>query len=124
MGNFVQVDGTRLIRNGREVKLTGIGLGSWLNLEHYMVDLPGTDSQIHETICDRLGDADAERFQDDFVHSFIGEEDFRFLKSLGINLVRVPLNYRLFVDESGLALRTKGFQYFDELMVLAEKNEI
>ena len=31
---------------GHSVALRGIGVGSWLNLEHFMVGLPGLDGML------------------------------------------------------------------------------
>ncbi len=132
MSSFIKVQGKKLVRETKDQKtqpisFVGIGLGSWLNMEHYMIDMPGCDSQIRRTVKEVLGEEDGERFFDLFVRNFVGEEDFQYLKSLGINLVRVPMNYRLFIDDNarrtgdGPVYLEKGFAYFDYLLNLGEK---
>ena len=123
--NFVQVHGREYYKKNKKIFFNGIGIGSWLNMEHFMLGIPGTDAQIRKTFADVLGMQQAEKFFDRFVYDFITEDDFRFLKEHRINLVRVPFNYRIFVDDQDADnLKEKGFQYLDYLMDLAHRYEI
>lgn len=125
MREFVKIRGRKFYRGGREILFKGIGIGSWLNLEHFMMGLPGNDFQIRQSFTDVYGKETAECFFNTLVREFVSEEDFRFMKELGINLVRVPFNYRLFIDdEKPDEWRQEGFVYFDYLFRLAEKYEI
>lgn len=122
---FVQVRGTSFVKNGTEMYFNGIGIGSWLNMEHFMLGIPGTDSQIRHVFREVMGRERAEDFFDRFVYSFITGDDFRFLKEHKINLVRVPFNYRLFIDDQDSGtIGSKGFRYLDYLMEQARKYEI
>lgn len=125
MNHFIRVRGKRFYRGEEEILFKGIGIGSWLNLEHFMIGMPGNDFQIRRSFSDVFGKETAERFFDSFVREFVSEKDFEFMRELGINLVRVPFNYRLFLDdeEPGNYKRT-GFAYFDSLFALARKYEI
>lgn len=125
MKNFIRVNGKKFYKKDEEILFKGIGIGSWLNLEHFMVGIPGNDFQIRQSIADVYGKEGADRFFDSFVKEFIAEEDFRFMKELGINLVRVPFNYRLFIDdEKPGEFKKTGFEYFDYLFRLAEEYQI
>ena len=125
MREFVQVRGKKFYKGDEEILFKGIGIGSWLNLEHFMMGIPGNDFQIRQSFADVYGKEAADRFFDRLVREFVSEEDFRFMKELGINLVRVPFNYRLFMeDEKPGEWRQEGFAYFDYLFRMAEKYEI
>ncbi|MCI2048109.1 MAG: glycoside hydrolase family 5 protein [Lachnospiraceae bacterium] len=119
---FVSVSGTDFVKDGHRMLFNGIGIGSWLNMEHYMLGIPGTDAQIRRTFASVFGSDFAEKFFDRFVYDFITEEDFSFLRRHSINLVRVPFDYRLFIDDEDTQHENpKGFAYFDYLMGLARK---
>ncbi len=118
---MIRVEGKKFYDGCGEILFRGIGIGSWLNLEHFMMGIPGCDFQMRQTIRDVFGGKTEQSFYDRFVRQFISEADFRFLKSLGINLVRVPFNYHLFVDDLHPGtLKKEGFAYFDYLLDLCE----
>lgn len=80
---------------GQCVALRGIGVGSWLNLEHFMVGLPGLDGMLRTAL-----DAACPGTMDAFDDSFFTDADAAYLRSLGVNLIRVPFSYRLVWDEA------------------------
>lgn len=125
MSGYVQVVKKTFTKNERELYFDGIGLGSWLNMEHFMMGIPGTDQQIRQTVKGVFGEETSEKFFDSFVYHFIAEDDFRYMKNQGINLVRVPFSYRLFIDDNDITKDcNKGFEYLDYLLSLASKYEI
>lgn len=122
---FIKVQGKEFFRGGQPVMFHGLGIGSWLNLEHFMLGLPGTDSQIRGTVEAVFGAETAERFFDSFAQCFVTEKDFQFLKRAGVNLIRVPFHYRLFLDDQNPGvLNPKGFAMFDRLLDLCEHYRI
>lgn len=125
MKHFVYVNGTQFFKDEKPVLFRGTGIGSWLNLEHFMVGIPSPDNQIRASAAKCFGTDATGQFFDTFIRSFITEKDFAFLKECGVNVVRVPFNYRLFVDDqSPQTKRPDGFRYFDALMDLCEKYRI
>ncbi len=75
-------------------ELRGVNLGSWLVLEKWM-----TPSVFHDTtapdeyeLCRALGTRAAERLNG-HRKTFITAEDFRWIKSHGLNAVRLPVGY-------------------------------
>ena len=123
--DFVKVNGKEFFYRGKPILFSGLGVGSWLNMEHFMLGLPGTDKQIRETFAQVLGKEDAARFFDSFVLNFLTDEDFLFLKESGVNLLRVPFSYRLFIDdENPGTYKEEGFRYLDRLLALCSKYEI
>ena len=64
MREFVQVKGKKFYRGDEEILFKGIGIGSWLNLEHFMMGIPGNDFQIRQSFADVYGKEAADRFFD------------------------------------------------------------
>ena len=125
MKDFVRIQGKDFVKEGKPVLFKGLGIGSWLNIEHFMVGIPCTEYQIRDSFAAVYGKKTADSFFEGFADSFVQEEDFAYLKSIGVNLLRVPFNYRLFVDDENPDLEKEdGFRYFDRLMEYGKKYEI
>lgn len=125
MMDFVTVKGDEFFYRGNAIIFRGMGIGSWLNMEHFMMGMPGTDRMIRDAFAEEFGQEKAESFFADFAESFVGDDDFRYLKALGINFIRVPFNYRLFIDDANPGvLKEAGFRAFDRLFALCRKYEI
>ena len=120
---FVKTRGNRFTIGDKEIIFNGIGIGSWFNMEHFMVGLPGTDSQIRQTFNLAFGLERGRRILDEFTQDFMTEDDFAYLKSHNINLIRVPFRYNMFIDDNGDRV-PDGYRYIDRLMRMAEKYEI
>lgn len=125
MPDFVRVQGRAFVKGGRPMLFRGLGVGSWLNLEHFMVGLPTPDHQIRAAVAEVFGPQTAGDFFQRFIHCSITQADMAFLKSCGVNLLRVPFNYRLFWDDQrpGL-LKEEGFRVFDRLLDLCAQYQI
>ena len=112
--DFVGVEGKEFIFRNEPILFSGLGVGSWLNMEHFKVGMPGTDKQIRDTFAQVLGEEDAAAFFESFVMNFMTDADFVFLKEAGVNLIRVPFNYRLFIDDENPGeYKQEGFRYLD-----------
>lgn len=91
---WLAVDGAVLRdANGAEVRLRGVGVGGWLNMENFITGYPGTESLHRSTMRAALGPERADRLFARFLTAFFGDEDTAFLASLGLNTVRIPVNY-------------------------------
>ena len=82
---FVKVNGMEFTKAGKEILFRGMGIGSWLNMEHFMLGIPTPDNQIRKTVKEVFGKETADRFFDRFIRSFISDSDFAFLKKCGVN---------------------------------------
>ncbi len=98
---FVHAEGKRLVTpDGATFFVKGINLGHWLVPEGYMfgfnrkTEHPNQIRQLYERL---LGAEGAARFWDRFRDTYIGEDDIRFIGAAGFNVVRVPLDSRLFI---------------------------
>jgi len=98
MNSFLHVVGNRFQHDNRDILLRGVGLGNWLNLEHFLIGLPGTDSQIRESITQVYGKEKSAQFWEKFYAVSVAEKDIAYCKACGFNSVRIPVNYKLFYD--------------------------
>src|ERR1700730_17508551 len=102
------------IRNadGQAVTLRGFGLGGWMNMENFITGYPANEQAQREAIRKVLGPELYELFFDRFLEYFFTEDDARFVSSLGLNLVRLPINYRHFEDDMRpFELNEQGFKH-------------
>lgn len=123
--DYVQRKCKDFLFQGKPILFSGLGVGSWLNMEHFMLGIPTPDAQIREAFHEVFGKEKQHRFFDSFITKFLREEDFVFLKNAGVNVIRVPFNYRLFIDdEAPEHYKEEGFLYFDRLISFCRKYEI
>ena len=107
---------TRLVTGaGREVILRGVGLGGWMNMENFITGYPSTESAHRDALRAALGERRYAAFFDRFLEAFFTDEDAAFLASLGLNCVRIPVNYRHFEgDMRPFELIEAGFALLDK----------
>lgn len=114
--HFLKTRDTCIVKPGKNrdipILLRGVNLGSYLLIEPWMTGLGDVvqtgdniylpdDWSIRDTLQQRFGsksDLDILKF---FQDTFIQEYDFDSLSKLGINLIRLPLNYKIFHDDDG-----------------------
>lgn len=116
MTGFVHRDGGRIVDGaGRELRLRGVGIGNWLLPEGYMWRFgPGAQSPREiEALIERMVGPDAaaefwQRFQDEF----FAEADVAQIAAMGFDHIRLPINSRIVMDDSG-AFLDRGFQLID-----------
>ncbi|BBF45252.1 hypothetical protein lbkm_4014 [Lachnospiraceae bacterium KM106-2] len=123
--NYIEVRNEQFYYMGKPIRLRGFGVGSWLNLEHFMIGIPTSDEMIRKALESSLGKGRKDTFIEKFQKGFFGEEDCKLLKECGVNFIRVPFNYRLFIDDNQLGeYKENGFACFDRLFALCRKYEI
>ena len=121
--DFVRIAGDRFEVSGRPVTLRGWTLGSWMNLEHFMMGLPGTHWMIREAFAEVYGAARADCFFRALAEAMAGEEDFAYLKALGTNAVRIPFSYHWFLDDQAPdVFREEGFEMLERAVALCRKH--
>jgi len=97
---FLSIQGINCISNNTPIQLRGVGLGNWLTLEHFMFGIPGTDSQIRQTILETYGIEKSNHFWNKYYSVYIQEKDIKYVNDCGMNHVRIPINYQLFFTDS------------------------
>ncbi|MBV9405206.1 MAG: cellulase family glycosylhydrolase [Acidobacteriaceae bacterium] len=99
---FVTTRGREIVGpNGKALHLRGINLGGWLVPEGYMFGFSKAIApwQIRQTFKELVGTERDNVFWRNWRDSFITRDDIRYIRSTGMNLVRVPFDYRLFTPE-------------------------
>lgn len=80
--------------DGNAVALRGTNFGGWLVQEGWMCPTKQTDTLSTDmTLYSRFGKEKAEALISAYQDSWITEEDFKTVKELGLNVVRVPFTY-------------------------------
>ncbi|MGD0175109.1 MAG: glycoside hydrolase family 5 protein [Anaerolineales bacterium] len=109
---MLQVRNSEIVNSaGQPVRLRGVCVGGWMNMENFINGYPGDESGVRRASAHLLGAGRAEFLFDRWLDYFFNKDDVAFLKECGANVVRLPLNYRHFEDDSApYAYREKGFQ--------------
>ena len=126
---FISVKGPEVIgTNGKPFHIAGTNLGNWLMPEGYMFKFGDISSPrlINEAITQLVGPDEASAFWKKYLDVYITAEDIHYLKSIGVNSIRVPFNYRLFTDEDYLGGRgeARGFMLLDRVVGWCKKEGI
>lgn len=120
--SFIQVSGEHFVQDGRIVRFRGFGIGNWMNTEHFMTGLPGTDHMKRKAWEEVYGKEQADEFWDRYLSDYMGEDDFAFLRELGVNVVRLPFTYRHFEDDQKPGdYRKEGFKHLDRMLELCSR---
>jgi hypothetical protein len=99
--------------------MRGVGLGGWLNMENFITGYASSEQEHRARIRDVLGDRRADLFFERFLATFFDRADARFLRELGMNLVRIPVNYRhLESDDAPFVIIEEGFRHLDRAVEL------
>lgn len=105
--------------NGNVVLLRGAGLGGWMNQENFITGYPGREFQIREALEEVLGKQKADFYWDKFLEYFFTKDDAVFFRSLGLNCIRIAINYRHFEDDMNpRVLKEGGFKWLDRVIDL------
>jgi len=116
--DFAKVDGKYIIDpNGNKILLRGINIGNWLNPEGYMFKFQNVNSfrLIDNTIKELIGADEARKFWNTFRDNYFTKDDVKFIKSTGLNHIRLPFNFKLFlVEDHPEILLEEGFKRLDD----------
>ena len=116
--NFLHISGANIVNGrGESVLLRGFCLGGWMNMENFITGYPGHETGLRDAVERVLGKERSHFFFERFLHYFIQEEDLSFIRSLGCNVIRIPLNYRHFEDDARpFEYKEEGFDRLDRVV--------
>lgn len=83
-------------------RLRGVNLGGWLVLERWIAPSLFQDTSAHDeySLCKELGAEEAAKQLTKHRETFITEKHIEQIANLGLTLVRLPVGYWLFGDET------------------------
>jgi endoglucanase len=117
---FISTRGREIVTaDGKPLLLRGVNLGFWLLPEGYPFFISNiyAPREYYDLIADLAGPDYSRYFWKTYQDDFITEKDIRYIKSLGLNSVRVPFDYRLFADEFYLgSYSERGFEMLDRVV--------
>jgi endoglucanase len=110
---------------GEAVRLKGVNIGGWLNMENFITGYAANESMMRAAVRDVLGDDKYELFFERLLSAFYAEADVEFLASLGLNCVRIPVNYRhLEADARPLEVIEDGFRHLDRAVAAGAQHGV
>lgn len=123
---MLRVKGTQIVDAAdKPIILKGAGLGGHLNMENFISGYPGHEHQHREAMAAVLGAEKAQFFFDKFLEYFFTNSDAQFFASLGLNCIRVPFNYRHFIDDANPhVLKPSGFQLLDRIINICASHNL
>jgi endoglucanase len=124
--NQLRVSGDQIInQKGDTVYLRGFGLGGMFHMENFIDGYPANEEAMREGLLEVLGEKKYNLFFDTFLKSYFTESDAEYIHSLGLNLVRIPINYHLFEDDMNpRVIKEEAFEHLDRVIDLCAKHHI
>ncbi|MEJ2054992.1 MAG: glycoside hydrolase family 5 protein [Calditrichaceae bacterium] len=124
--NWLMVSGDQIVnQKGDTVVLRGFGLGGMLHMENFIDGYPANEETMREQLYKVLGKEKYDLFFDHFLKNYFTEPDAQYIHSLGLNLVRIPINYHQFEDDMNPGvIKKEAFKYLDKVINLCAKYQI
>ena len=118
---FISVEGKEIIgTDNKPFLIKGTNLGNWLIPEGYMFKFTDINSPklINQAFMEMIGSDETRVFWQKYLDNYITRADIHYLKSTGMNTIRVPFSYRLFTEEDYLGENNpdRGFELLDRLI--------
>ncbi|KAH8896277.1 glucan 1,3-beta-glucosidase [Thozetella sp. PMI_491] len=122
---LLRTSGTDIVNAaGEKVVLKGSALGGMLNMENFITGYAGHEFEHRAALANVLGKEKADYFFSRIIHHFFTDVDASLFASLGLNCMRVPFNYRHFIDDLNPGvIKESGFEILDHIVeICAQKN--
>jgi aryl-phospho-beta-D-glucosidase BglC (GH1 family) len=124
--NWLKVSDNQIVnQKGDTVYLRGFGLGGMLHMENFIDGYSANEEAMREGLLEVLGEEKYNLFFDHFLKNYFTEPDAEYIHSLGLNLVRIPINYHLFEDDMNpRVIKEDAFEHLDQVIALCAKYQI
>ncbi len=132
--NFLRAEGQKIVNDGGEVLLRGMGLGGWVLQEPYMLGLSGvmrTQSHLRDSLVSLVGEERTNEFYRAWWRNGVQKRDIDSLAAWGFNHVRMAMHYNTYTlpieREPVAGVHTwldEGFAITDSLLAWCEANRI
>jgi len=124
--NWLRVSSNQIVnQKGDTVYLRGFGLGGMFHMENFIDGYPANEETMREGLLKVLGEKKYNLFFETFLKSYFTEPDAEYIHGMGLNLVRIPINYHLFEDDMNPRVIKEGaFEHLDRAIELCAKYQI
>lgn len=124
--NWLRVSGDKIVnQKGDTVLLRGFGLGGMLHMENFIDGYAANEEAMREGLRNVLGEKKYNLYFDTFFKSYFTEPDAAYIQSLGLNLVRIPINYHLFEDDMNPGvIKEEAFVYLDSVIAMCARHQV
>ncbi|MBF0523028.1 MAG: glycoside hydrolase family 5 protein [Candidatus Omnitrophica bacterium] len=124
MSAYLKTKGISIVDGDKPVMLRGVNLGGWLMMEGYILLAPNRAEHLFKNHFKKaLGIKALKDFEHKFRTNFVTEEDFKQIKAMGFNCIRLPFNARL-VEKGAYQYDAEGLKILDEAVSWAKKYSI
>ncbi|HEY6953655.1 MAG TPA: cellulase family glycosylhydrolase [Flavisolibacter sp.] len=126
---FIYTEGKNvMLPDGKPFIMRGTNTGNWLVPEGYMFKFKEVNSPrlINQALSELIGQSAVDSFWNTYLASYITADDIHYMKSIGMNSIRVPFNFRLFTSEKylGETNPNHGFEILDKLISWCKKEQL
>ena len=91
-------------------------------MENFITGFPANENSFRQVVYRALGKEKADFLFDRYLEYFFTAADARFIRSLGLNLVRLAFNYRHFEDDMNpIVLRESGLKHLDRVIKICAR---
>ncbi|KAL2828187.1 putative cellulase [Aspergillus cavernicola] len=123
---MLRTSGSKIVNEaGEKVILKGAAIGGMLNMENFITGYSGHEHEHRAQMAAVLGEKKAKFFFDRLLHHFFTDDDAALFVSLGLNCIRIPFNYRHFIDDLDPdSFKPEGFAWLDRCIDLCRQHNI
>ncbi|KAF4448681.1 hypothetical protein F53441_7935 [Fusarium austroafricanum] len=123
---MLHVEGSRIVDpSGKSVILKGAAIGGMLNMENFITGYAGHEHQHRQQMAEVMGEEKAQFFFDRLLHHFFTDSDAAYFASLGLNCIRIPFNYRHFIDDMDPDnYKQSGFDWLDRCVDICARHNL
>lgn len=124
--NWLSISGDQIVnQKGDTIYLRGFGLGGMLHMENFIDGYPANEETMREGLQKVLGKERYELYFETFLNSYFTEPDAEYIHNLGLNMIRIPINYHLFEDDMNPGVIKEGaLKHLDRIIELCAKHQI
>ena len=124
--NWLKTSGDQIVnQKGETIYLRGFGLGGMLHMENFIDGYTANEQAMRDGLLKVLGEKKYNLYFDTFYKSYFTEPDAVYIHSLGLNLIRIPINYHQFEDDMNPGvIKEAAFAYLDTVIALCARNKI
>lgn len=124
--DMLQVKNGKIVDSqGNPVRLRGVCVGGWMNMEHFIDGYPGDEHGQRAAMAAVMGPEKGAYFFDRLLDYFWASEDVAFLKQYGATVARLPLNYRHFErDDRPFEYLEAGFARLDRALTWCARHGV